>query len=474
MLGIAAGGISIRFLDSLAPNYIPPLKVIGDVTSVETFKDISRIGKLEDITCQGKKYRAVRLADAIKRAGPAGKTIRLHLVGNDGFMSSIKADDIDDCYISYTSGNGWEALNLKHPVNTNAKDLGRIVVESDGKQGEHGLSVIDSSSDILSTTPGKLYAGMFTEYPYFEGKASVQHDGKTYESEVYTRRSVFKLENLIPLHEAKQFLVFGEKGGYRLEDREGFFELKGSYIDYIRPDTRDKVEKVRGIITGPSSAGIMDTYFDAQHYLESGSKVMVAVLDGFTYNLYEYSVKNGYAPFLAGSRKAVKSSGVYPVKDNTGFAAMITGKPPEENGIIEATEQILKVPSIFAEAKRLQRRTAFLESGQPLLNTEVQPVIPSDENQNGSTDDEMFNKADSSIEEGCDFIVLYFRSIGSRREKYGEFAPQTLQKVTVVDGYLAKLEKEWPGKVIVTGAQGNPDKQENDFTCDRMFVPYLN
>jgi len=471
VIGVAAMGAISR-----TPWYVPPLKVIGDVVNSFTLQEPNEMGKLETISLQGNKYKAVKLAEIINRAQPVANAKQLYLVGLDGFTSAIKVDDIDDCYISFSAKNGWEAVNLKHPISSNAKQIKEIVVVSDGSTRDFAFNVIDPDKKLVQITPGQLLARPLTEFPYPEGKAVIQNDGKEYESQVFTKRRVFKLSDLTPVNEGDSFLVLDEKGEYRLVDNGGYFEVSDNHINYLQPDTRSILEKVKGVIVRPPAAGIMDIYYDTRHYLDNGDRILVAVLDGLTYNQYSYAVENGYAPFLENYSMVIKASGVYPPAANVSLAAMLTGKEAKESCIITAGDRELKVPSIFAEAVKLKKQSILLEADQKLLETEVQPVSVTDKNGSGGADDELYEATLANLDKGYDLLMVRFHGIDDSGARYGESAEETMQSISAADEYLKQIVNRWPGKVIITGNQAACTSRlvggEAQFSNDAMFVPY--
>ncbi len=475
LLGLVAG-VAVMGVTFRSPCHIPPLKVIGDVADVLTLHDTNSLGELEKMTFQGAEYHAVKLSDLITKAELAANADQIYLVGLDGFTSAVKAADIDDCYIAFTSKNGWEAVNLNHPNSSNVKFLTEIVVVSDGGSKYFSFNVIDPDTDLVQITPGQLLTGPLTLYPYAEGKAVVQNGGKDYEAQVFTRRLVFKISDLTPLQDSDTLLVMGKNGECRLVDNSGYFEVKDNYINYLEPDTRTKLEKVKGVIVHPPAASLTDAHYDARHYLESGDHLLVVVLDGLTYQQYSYAAANGYAPFLKNTGKAAQACGVYPLGNNVGLAALLTGKAPQENGVITGQDRELKTPSVFAEVNKLNKRAVFLDAAQKQLDTETEPVSIKDQNAGGSADDELFEMLLDTLEQDYDLLVVRFHGIDDAGQRYGLLARETMQSVSAVDKYLSEIVSRWPGKVIVTGTQGIRSGElagpQEIFNSEAMFVPY--
>jgi hypothetical protein len=475
LLGLMAG-VAVMGVTSRSPCHIPPLKVTGDVANVLTLQDMNSLGELEKITFQGAEYHAVKLSDIIAKAGPLANAGQLCLVGLDGFISAVKAADIDDCHIAFTAKNGWEAVNLNHPNSSNVKFLTEIVVVSDSGSKYFSFNVIDPDTDLVQITPGQLLTGPLMLYPYAEGKSVVQNGGKDYEAQVFTRRLVFKISDLTPLQNSDTLLVLGENGEYRLVDDSGYFEVRDNYINFLQPDTRTKLEKVKGVIVHPPAASITDAYYNARHYLDSGDKLLVVVLDGLTYQQYSYAAANGYAPFLKNTGKAAQACGVYPLGNNVGLAALLTGKAPQENGVITGQDHELKAPSIFAEVNKANKKAVFMDAAQKQLDTEIEPVSFNDQNASGSADDELFETTRDTLEQGYDLLVVRFHGIDDAGQRYGPLALETMQSVSAVDRYLSEIVSRWPSKFIATGTQGIRSGElagsQESFNSEVMFVPY--
>lgn len=469
LIGFVAGGLAFCTYRQDS-GHIPPLKVVGDVAQVVKLKDPGQFGKLHRISHNGQKYRAIKLTDIITAARPVASLGQIYLVGGDGFTSSFSAQGLDKSYIAFSAQNGWEAINLNHPVNSNVKMLKEIVLVAREAPAHWGLTVIGPDKDIARITPGQLYTRAWLEYPYAEGRAEVEKEGKTYASSVYTRRKVFRLADLTPLREGEMMLLMGADGEYRFRENRGYFELRDNYINYLQEEERSQLDQVVGVIIDPPAASIMDVYYDARRNLENGRKVLVMVVPALTYSRYTAALEKGALPFVENIGAAVKASGVYPLEDRVWLAAMITGKAPQENGIVSAGDQELKAPSLFALAQRLKKSALLLQPGAGRLNTEVEPVLVNDQNASGTADDELFAATLGKLEQDHDFIMLCFDGIAGSIEGHGDDCAAAAAAISATDKYLQDIVSKWPGEVIITGSPGNAAP---GFSCDSMFVPYL-
>lgn len=473
LLGLAIGWAAMWAV-TRSHSYMPPLKVTGDVSNVLTLREMNGAGKPQRITFQGQRYRAVKLADMIAAAAPPGAARQLYLVGLDGFTAAIRAEEIDDCYISFTAKNGWEAVNLAHPNSSDVKLLTEIVVVADGSGKNFTFDLIGPEGDLAQATPGQLLTRSLTLYPYAEGEAAAPSGGKDHETQIFTRRLVFRAGDLTPLQDGEMLLVMGARGECSLVDDSGYFEVRDNHVDYLQPATRTALQNVRGAIVRPPAASIMDAYYEARHYLESGGKVLVVVLDGLTYRQYSAASGNGEAPFLKQAGQPAQACGVYPPESNVSLAALLTGKPPAENGIVAAGDHSLIVPSIFAEADRLQKKAVFLDDASKddaptLLDTEIQPVFIGDRDLDGSSVDELLEETMAHLEGGVDLVVVRLGGSDESGRSHGAAAGETGNAVGAGDRYLAGIAGRWPGQVIVTGAAAG---FQESFSGESMFVPY--
>lgn len=469
LLGFVVGGLVFGTCRQ-TPAYIPPLKVVGDVARVVKLDDPRQMGKLHHVSYDGRKYQAIKLMDIITAAQPIATPGYIYLVGSDGFTSSFPAQGLEESYITFTARNGWEAINLNHPVNSNAKMLKEIVIVSAGGSSPFDLTVINADKELIRITPGQLYTRTRLEYPYAEGQAAVENQGKTYVTSVYTQRKVFRLADLTPVREGEMIVVMGANGEHRFLENRGYFELKDNYVNYLDIDERSQLEKVKGVMVNPPAASIMDIYYDVRHYLENGDQILVAVVDGFTYSRYTRAMEQGQLPLLKKAAPAVKAVGVYPPQNNVWLAAMITGAAPDENGVISAKERELKAPSLFTIAQQLHRSALLVDSGSQQLNTEIEPLLVNDQNASQTADDELCSLTLDQMKQNHDFIMLRFDGMARTSSHYGDEAAPTMAAIAATDKYLQEIAGSWPGKVIITGTPGDA---EQDFTAEAMFVPYL-
>lgn len=471
-------GTYINSLINKDDSYVPYLKVVGDIETPFSIKNMSEFEQVK-IEHKGEKINAVSLKSIIDKAKPINDNNKIVLMGIDGMVAALEYSQMEGSYISFSSKNGWESINHNHPVSSNVKMLKEILVISEENNFSYGLNIIDVDKNIKNYTPGQMYFTMTSLYPYFIGESKVDNNGQEYKTEVYEEKNLTSLKQVVDIDFNCRNLVMGALGESREITEDGRLEINDNSIDYIRLESRDKIENVVGIILDAPQTSITDAYYDGIHYLENNENVLLIFLDGFGYHQYEYAIENGYAPFLKSLNKMDKALSVYKPVTNAGFAAMITGQTPEVNGVYSRDQKDLKVPSIFEFTEENGLKSVLLEGDIKILNTEIEPLLNLDTNENGTSDDEIFDAAVEKLNEGYNFMLVHFHSIDDSGHTYGDINENTMNTIKTIDNYVKYLVENWKGKVIITSDHGMHLVDEDDkygshgeFRCEDLIVPY--
>ncbi len=476
VLGFVLG----RFSDTVMNEevgYIPPLKVVGDVQNVLTLKTFDDTFEKKTIENKDNKIKAIKLQDIIDQASPLKESSSLLIIGEDGLMAEIENKNLAKSYITFSGDNGWEAINFNHPISSNIKRIKEIIVVANENSLDIGINIIKNTENISNFTVGQLYSSKWANMPYFEGKSTVEREEGMYSTSIYTHKKIFTLNELVDNHDIQNALIMGEEGGYGYSDENGYFEINDNYINYIYENGKKEIEKVKGVLLNPPSASIADAYYDTLHFINSDERVLLIFLDGFGYHQYKHVVENDKAPTLGGIGNAAEATSVYKPVTNAGFAAMITGKSPAENGVYSRKQKDLKAESIFGTCIKLNKSAALVEGNIKILNTEVEPILNADKNSDGSTDDEVFESAMKAINENHDFVLVHFHGIDDAGHTHGDLSEQTIKTIEKIDGYIHQLIMKWNGRVIITADHGMHSTAEGgghgEFRYEDIIVPYI-
>lgn len=244
----------------------------------------------------------------------------------------------------------------------------------------------------------------------------------------------------------------------------------------IAIDNNRKIKQVKGVYISENQFSIKDAYHEAKEYLDQGEKVMVVLLDGFSYDQYKKLNKDNSIPFFSEYFQNEAIS-VYKPVTNSGFAAMITGENPDVNGIHNRDYREMKVESIFGYSQRIGKKSALLEADIKILNTEIEPILHLDENKDGDIDDEILDTALEMSKEDYDFIFIHFHGIDDRGHSYGPDSNETLDYIKKIDGYMEEISHVWKNTIILTSDHGMRETLEggNHGECryEDMIVPYF-
>ncbi|NLZ39281.1 MAG: hypothetical protein GX893_06710 [Firmicutes bacterium] len=458
-------------------SYVPALQINGDIKNPLTLLDEAEFDSV-DFEYKGERKRGIPLASIIQSTEPITEKHEILFIGEDGLSALIDGSNLDGCHI-LLSENGWEAINLLHPVSSNVKRLKEIIIIAPDAPLNFGVNIISQTENLAYFTPGQLYKETGVQMPYFEGTSTVTNDGGQNSVSIFTRRQLYPLRDLVDFSEAEQFVVMGAKGETLYTSDPGFLQVNKNFLNYFSLDRENEIiENVKGFMIAPPSRSITDLYHDTLHYLQRDEKVLLLFLDGFGYHQYEYAKENGYIPFLSTLPQAEKALSVYQPVTNAGFAAMITGKTPDENGVYSRDQMDLKTPSIFAMAKQLGKESALIEGHIKILNTEIEPVLNIDLNGDGKNEDEIYSTALEYVKDAnYDLIMVHFHSIDDAGHSYGDLHENTMEQLKVVDGYVRDLVEAWKGKVIILADHGMHSTEDagnhGEFRYEDLIVPYI-
>jgi len=200
-------------------------------------------------------------------------------------------------------------------------------------------------------------------------------------------------------------------------------------------------------------------------------------VDGLSYMQYEYICENNPQLFLSNIEGMQKATTVFKPVTNAGFAAMITGAPPIENGIPNRDYREVQVDTIFDFAGDIDKTSLLVEGEIKILNTESELILNIDSNRDGYTDDEVYLSAMQNLNAVYDFILVHFHGVDDAGHDFGPFADETLDRIEVIDGYISELVSMWEGKVIIVSDHGMHETisggDHGEFRSEDMFIPYI-
>ncbi|MDD3045732.1 MAG: alkaline phosphatase family protein, partial [Candidatus Delongbacteria bacterium] len=181
-------------------------------------------------------------------------------------------------------------------------------------------------------------------------------------------------------------------------------------------------------------------------------------------------------PYLASVPKAEKATTYFKPVTNVGFAAMITGTGPDENGIHDRSYRNLK-SSIFTLMKEKGLKSLLVEADVRILDHGANEILNIDRNKNGSIDDEVFETAVKELSNGYDYMMVHFHKIDDCGHSFGPFGKETLEQIRISDEYVENLVEKFSGKIIITADHGmhktDTGGSHGQARYEDFIVPYL-
>lgn len=228
-------------------SFIPELYVVGDVAHSLVFTDLSAWDGLASVSADGATYQGLTLAQVVSAAEPMADITSLVLVAADGFSVQLAGDSLAACRLTFTAESGWCVIAPYHPLSANATRLQRLIVVAE--QSRDTSVLVTAAGGGQTFTIGQLYAAATLSYPYPEGTAEKDTDGKTYTATVFTRRDCLTLSQLGCKKTAVVEIIAANGESRCLTAAEGpLFQLAGNQLDYIDAAGRDSLRNIKQIM----------------------------------------------------------------------------------------------------------------------------------------------------------------------------------------------------------------------------------
>jgi hypothetical protein len=448
------------------------LLIYGDITENVDFKILLETMENKIIEVNGSNEKGYSLDEIIKSLSLIYLDNDIYLIAFDGFADKVDQESIEDTFLYYDEINKWCYYSEKHPVNSKIKNIAKIIIanNTDEINYEYGFNIIENNETIHYDISELLLNRSSIFY---------QLDGKTKKNGV--ELGVMKKKEIVSFNDLKlddeiKLLMMSTKGNHEyIKSEDGYLEIDGSTVNYVDKKSKKTINQVRGVMVDYPSGSVMDVYDDTYYYLDKDVPVMVLFIDGISYFQYEI-IANKYPDLVISNLENVnKATSVFKPVTNAGFAAMITGEIPIENGILNRSYRDVLKPTIFD----LTKESILVEGNIKILDLSVETVLNFDKNENGYTDDEIFNSAVKQLDESNDIelILVHFHGFDDNGHKYGATDSRTIDYIKSIDKYIETLSSKWDGKIIMTADHGMHDVLDKgnhgEFRAEDLFIPYV-
>jgi hypothetical protein len=350
------------------------LEVIGDITKSVTVNEFynNDLLDMKHIEYKDEKIDVIDAKELIQILPTIYNENDIYFISYDGFMNKIDEETLSDTYIGYSSKYGWVYESKKHPPNSGIRNIENMLIVKDEDVTDHnyGLNIVNGeNAKNTYFSVGELYLEAYTVLPYLDGVANKTTDGVVYEVSVIKQKKVISLDSLID-ENYKMMLMMTDQGDYEyLSHDQGYIELVGNELNYIIPESMDVYKGLKGLMINPPTATNMDVYEETIHALKSDTSVLILFMDGLSWEQYN-KVKESKDVYFT-KFPAKKANTVFKPVTNAGFAAMITGKAPIDNGILDRSFRTLKTPDIFDYGIENDKKVILIEGDISILDTNL-------------------------------------------------------------------------------------------------------
>jgi hypothetical protein len=180
-------------------------------------------------------------------------------------------------------------------------------------------------------------------------------------------------------------------------------------------------------------------------------RLVLIFLDAFGYLRYTEALEAGLIPNLAALAPPALGLAAYPPSTSVASAVLLTGAPPELNGVATRGIRATETETFFDVAAAAGLRGVAVE-GEALAfnmrNTEL--VLSGDRDGDGSTDDNVLANALNVLAQGMpDILWVHFHGIDDAGHTYGPDAPEERAKIVEVDAAVGMLLAALPPDTAV-------------------------
>jgi len=183
----------------------------------------------------------------------------------------------------------------------------------------------------------------------------------------------------------------------------------------------------------------------------AASRALLLFLDGFGYVRYTEALDAGLIPNLSALGQPLAGLTAYPPSTRVGTAALLTGAPPQVNGVDGRSTRSTDIETLFDVATAAGLRVVAVEGEALAFNlrgAEVQ--LSGDRDGNGSTDDNVLANALAVLDAGMpELFFVHFHGIDDAGHTYAPVTPEEEAVIGEVDAAVGQLLEALPTNTLV-------------------------
>lgn len=411
------------------------------------------------------------LFDVLQEAQPQGEEITVILHAYDGVMAEIPYEQTEKIVLSHSPEKGWHAMGEEHPPQAGIREIETIVVRAKTLLPEQRSVRILSGEHILHTWSfGDLFMASSEAIVIEEGTATRNEQSVT----AHTLRRVIPLSDYFQQETSLQ--LYSQGSIVQNGSSEGYIEWRGHQADYLSADLKTRLPDITGLWADAPSLRIDQIAWRILEAVEH-ERVMLILLDGL--GQLQYETLKDQLPFLSSADTSEIASTTMPSVSSVALASLLTGMQPAENGVDRERIRRVEVPDLFDELMAIGKESVMIEGSVKLIDFSIPQRLHADENNSGTTDDEVFAGARKALGEEIDFLFVHFHGYDDLAHTYGPYSPEAIAGLVEIDTYVQELASAFDGRLIVTADHGQHDIQgdkkgeHGEFRPSDMMIPVL-
>ena len=214
------------------------------------------------------------------------------------------------------------------------------------------------------------------------------------------------------------------------------------WSDMLAPTAQFRVTDLANTILSALSCNLIESSYSTSQTEIKASHVVFIFWDGLGYLDIQKALELQIVPTLTSLPEPLMGITVFPSKTSVATAAMITGLPPEENGVDMAGIRSSEAKTIFDILEENNKTFSIVEGNTLYLNnlSGDHLLLNPDIDGNASTDDEVFTSAIQEMRGSMpDFLWVHFHGLDDNGHTYSPWSEEYVQNMENIDGYIDDL-----------------------------------
>ncbi len=249
-----------------------------------------------------------------------------------------------------------------------------------------------------------------------------------------------------------------------------------SAIDHAILDIAPTMAKALGLPAMPEAEGESKVDVHAQ-------RGVLIVVDGLQYQKLQAMISQESLPFFESLPDINRGLTVYPSITTASTAALLTGAPPQKNGVYGYGMRSTEMVTLFDVAVEQGLSVMAVEGHSLAFNLRnAEAILSGDRDGDGFTDDNVLANSLEVIQSSMpDLLFIHFHDVDDQGHSYGPDSPHYEAALIRTDGYLRQILDALPTDtfIIITGDHGmqtNPAStggNHGQLTEPAMVIPII-